>query len=148
MELIPLIWLGLGLGLILIEIVLPGAVFGFVGAAAMVTGGLIYFDIVHGFVNIMITFFIISIVFILVLRSALLKFFPSRSTVENTDELVDAIGKIVEVTEDITPYRRGRIKYLDTSWEAQAETELEAGHQAVIAGRDGNCWIVKSLEGN
>jgi membrane protein implicated in regulation of membrane protease activity len=74
-----------------------------------------------------------------------MKLFPSDSEVQNTDETEAAIGKIVEVLEAITPYKRGRIKYLDVSWEAQADVDIEAGSQAVISGRDGNCWIVKSL---
>ncbi|MDN3647793.1 NfeD family protein [Reinekea marina] len=148
METLPLIWVIIGAVLIVIEFLVPGAVFGFIGAAAMLTGVLIHFGHIEGFVNIMMTFFIASFVFILFLRSALLKLFPDNSVVQNTDELQDAIGRIVEVTEDISPYKRGRIKYLETSWEAQAETDFVVGEQAVIAGQDGNCWIVKSIEGN
>ncbi|MDX1342355.1 MAG: NfeD family protein [Reinekea sp.] len=145
METLPLIWIGLGVALVLLELVIPGAVLGFIGGAAILTGILIYLGHLSGPVDIMMTFFVSSIFFILVLRTGLIKLFPSQSLVENTDETKDAIGRIVDVIEPITPYRRGRIKYLDVSWEAQADIEIEAGHQAVISGRDGNCWIVKSL---
>lgn len=148
METLPLVWIIIGAILLVIEFAVPGAVFGFIGAAAVITGGLIHYGHIDGFVDIMMTFFITSLVFILVLRSALLKLFPDNSVVHNTDELQDALGRIVEVTEDITPYKRGRIKYLETSWEAQADTEFVAGDQVIIAGQDGNCWIVKSIEGN
>lgn len=141
-------WLVTGAVLVLLELVIPGAVLGFVGGAAMLTAVLIHFGHVSGFVNIMLTFFISSIFFVLVLRTALLKLYPSHSTVENTDELKDAVGRIVEVTETITPYKRGRIKYSEAGWEAQSESEIEAGEQAIIENRDGNCWIVKPLEGN
>ena len=148
MESLVMGWLITGAILVLLELVIPGAVLGFVGGAAMLTGALIYFGHVTGFVNIMLTFFVSSIFFVLVLRTALLKLFPSDSVVENTDELKDAIGRIVEVTETITPYKRGRIKYSEANWEAQSESEIEAGERAVIENRDGICWIVKPLEGN
>lgn len=145
METVALIWIGFGVILILLELVVPGAVFGFVGGAAVLTGVLIQLGHITGGVNILLTFFISSIFFVLFLRTGLLKMFPSDERVDNTDETEDAKGKIVDVIEDITPYRRGRIRYLDTSWEAQSDTHLEAGSRAVIAGRDGNCWIVESL---
>ncbi len=141
----PIVWIILGAVLIVLEILIPGAVLGFIGAAAILTGLLIHFGHLVGPVQIMLAFFISSILFILVLRSLVIKMYPSNSVVQNTDELTDAIGRIVEVTEDITPYRRGRVKYLDTSWEAQSEVEIIKGNQAVIIGQDGNCWIVKSL---
>jgi membrane protein implicated in regulation of membrane protease activity len=145
METLALVWMGVGVALVLLELVIPGAVLGFVGGAAILTGVLIQLGHLHGPVNIMMTFFISSIFFIMVLRTGLMKLFPSDSEVQNTDETEAAIGKIVEVLEAITPYKRGRIKYLDVSWEAQADVDIEAGSQAVISGRDGNCWIVKSL---
>lgn len=145
METLALIWMAIGAGLVLLELIIPGAVLGFIGGAAILTGVLIQLGHLNGTVNIMMTFFISSIVFIMVLRTWLIKLFPSNERVENTDELQDAIGKIVDVTEEITPYRRGRIKYLETSWEAQSEEQIEKGDQAIIAGRDGNCWIVKPL---
>jgi membrane protein implicated in regulation of membrane protease activity len=145
METLALVWMGVGVALVLLELVIPGAVLGFVGGAAILTGVLIQLGHLSGPVNIMMTFFISSIFFIMVLRTGLMKLFPSDSEVQNTDETEAAIGKIVEVLEAITPYKRGRIKYLDVSWEAQADVDIEAGSQAVISGRDGNCWIVKSL---
>jgi membrane protein implicated in regulation of membrane protease activity len=145
METLALIWIAVGAGLVLLELIIPGAVLGFIGGAAIMTGVLIQLGHLNGTVNIMMTFFISSIVFIMVLRTWLIKLFPSNERVENTDELQDAMGKIVDVTEEITPYRRGRIKYLETSWEAQSEEQIEKGDQAIIAGRDGNCWIVKPL---
>jgi membrane protein implicated in regulation of membrane protease activity len=148
MATLPLIWLGLGVLLILMELVMPGAVLGFIGAAALLTGGLIHFGHISGPANILLTFFIASIAFVLVLRTGLLKLYPSESRVDNTDELVDAMGQIVLVQDAITPSRRGRIQYSGTSWPAQADVELVAGESVVITGRDGNCFIVKPQEGN
>lgn len=145
MDSVAMVWVSIGAVLILLELVVPGAVFGFVGGAAVLTGVLVQLGHIEGPVNILLTFFVSSIFFVLVLRTGLLKLFPSDDRVENTDETEDAKGKIVDVLEEITPYRRGRIRYLGTTWDAQCDTHLEAGSQAVIAGRDGNCWIVKSL---
>ena len=145
MEWLPLSWIIVGTILLLLEVIIPGAVLGFIGAAALITGGLIYFDTISGLLNIMMTFFAASMILIVTLRSTLLKFFPDNSVVQNTDEAQDAVGRVVDVIEDIMPYKRGRINYLDTSWEAQADAEIVSGEQAIITGRDGNCLIVKSL---
>lgn len=145
MDTLAIIWIGIGAVLILLELIIPGAVLGFVGGAAILTGVLIQLGHLTGPIEITLTFFISSIIFIMVLRTALLKAFPSHSLVQNTDETTDAIGKIVEVTESISPYKKGRIKYLDTSWQAQADVQIDAGDQAVIAGKDGSTWIVKQL---
>lgn len=146
MEQVAMIWIGIGIVLVLAELIIPGAVLGFVGGSAILTGVLIQLGHLQGPVPIMMTFFISSIFFIMVLRTALLKLYPAEDTVHNVDETEDAIGTIVEVIETITPYRRGRIKYLDVSWAAESDVELEAGLQAIISGQDGNCWIVKAIE--
>ncbi len=145
MEWLPLSWIFVGAILLLLEVIIPGAVLGFIGGAALITGCLIHFEYINGLIPIMMTFFVTSMVLIVTLRSALLKFFPDNSVVQNTDEVQDVVGGIVDVSEDITPYKRGRIKYLNTTWEAQSETQLLIAEQAIIVGRDGNCLIVKSL---
>jgi len=145
MEWLPLSWIIGGAILLLLEVVIPGAVLGFIGAAALITGCLIHFNFIGGLLPIMMTFFVTSMVLIVTLRSTLLKFFPDNSVVQNTDEQQDVVGGIVDIIEDVTPYKRGRIKYLNTSWEAQSDVQLLTGEQAIIAGRDGNCLIVKSL---
>lgn len=146
MEWVALIWLGFGVVLVLIELVVPGAIFGFVGAAALVTSALVHFGVISGLYEILMTFFVSSILFILVLRTLLLKLFPAEEQVHNTDETEDARGRVVDVTEAITPYRKGRIRYLDTHWAAASEEPIDAGQQAIIVDNDGNGWKVKPLE--
>lgn len=146
METASIGWFVIGITFVLAEFMVPGAVLGFIGGAAILTGILIQLGHISGVFEITMTFFVSSMVFILVLRTALLKFFPDDSTVQNVDETVDAIGKIVDVVEDITEYKRGRIKYLDVTWAAQADTDIPKGQQVIITGLDGQCWLVKPID--
>lgn len=146
METASIGWFVIGITLVLAEFMVPGAVLGFLGGAAILTGLLVQLGHITGVFEITMTFFVSSMVFILVLRTALLKLFPDDSIVQNTDETADAIGKIVDVVEDITEYKRGRIKYLDVTWSAQADTDIKKGEQVVITGQDGQCWLVRPID--
>lgn len=146
MDTLALIWIAFGALLIALEFLLPGAVLGFLGGSALLTGLLIHLGHVSGLIPITMTFIISSILFLVVLRSALLKFFPDDSTVQNTDETADAIGTVVVVIEDITATQRGRIKYLDVSWVAQSDVDIKKDEKAIITGRDGQCWFVKPAQ--
>ncbi len=140
-----IIWLIIGVILIVAEIIIPGAVLFFIGASCVLTGLLIHFGHISGFVEISLTFFLSSIFMVLLFRSLFLRLLPGKSTVSNTDELQDSLGDMVEVVETITPYRRGRIRYRGTTWDAQSDHHLEQGEKAIIEGRDGQCWIIRPL---
>lgn len=64
------------------------------------------------------------------------------------DTSSDMIGKIVPVSEDITP-SSGKIRFSGIDWNARLEkgcTEIIAsGNSAEICGVDGNVMIIKSL---
>ena len=81
----------------------------------------------------------------LILRSIFMKYFEGDYVVQNTDEDVDSKGKIVEVIEEIKPFKDGRIKYLDSTWKARSDDEIDVGNKAMIISRDGSTWIVKSI---
>lgn len=138
-------WVIAGGGLILLELVLPGGVTIFVGLAAMIVGGLIKLGFITTTLDSFLYFTVISIVLLLFLRSFFMKYFEGDSRVQNVDEDLDAEGSIVDVAEDIFPFREGRINFRGAGWQARSEEEILKGSKAVIVRRDGNIWIVKSI---
>lgn len=136
-------WLIAGCLFILLEFIVPGAILSFLGLAALVVAGLLNFKIINSIVMALIVWFLVSLLFILILRSFVLRFMPSDSSVQNTDEDLDAIGSEVEVIESITPPQLGRIRFRDTTWGAKSDQSIKANSKAIITGRDGNNWIVK-----
>ncbi len=130
---------------LLAEFVVPGAVLGFVGVAAALVGLAEYLGWVEGWVPSLTLFFVIALFMILVVRTLFLRFFPGDTHIENVEEEEEAHGAIVEVLQDITPAKHGRIRFRDTSWEAESDETLLRGEKAVIVNRSGSLWIVQSM---
>ncbi len=140
-----LIWLIAGLILATLELVVPGGIVIFLGLAALAVSmgfklGLLA-SLTHGF----IAWFVLSIVFLFFLRALFLKFFEGGFSVQDTTEEAEYLSALVEVVEHVFPYREGRVAFRGTTWPARSEEELPAGAKAVIVGREGNTWIIKSL---
>ncbi|MGB0453013.1 MAG: NfeD family protein [Bacteriovoracaceae bacterium] len=140
-----LMWLIAGAIMILLEFIIPGGIIVFLGVAALTVGGLIHMGWVDTVTIAFISWFIISIIYMLFLRSIFMKYFEGDSEVHNVNEDEDLLGSLVEVVEEIFPHSEGRVKFRNTSWVARSEEELKVGSKAVISGRDGNHLIVKSL---
>lgn len=141
-----LIWGVAGLVMALLEIVLPGGIVVFLGAAAIAVSAALKFGIMTSPVNAFIAWFITSIVFILFLRSFFMKYFEGDSSVQDVDESKEGIGGIVEVVETIYPHKEGRVRFRDSTWGARSSQQIDIGQKAIIEHKDQNIWIVKSLE--
>lgn len=140
-----LIWIIAGGILVLLELVLPGGVAIFLGLSAIITGSAIKFEAISGLVPALITWFMVSIVLLMVLRTFFIKHFEGDSSVQEVDEEKDYEGSIVEVVESVEPHREGRVSFRGVTWQARSEEEILKGSKAVILSRDGNIWIIKSL---
>jgi membrane protein implicated in regulation of membrane protease activity len=138
-----LIWLLSGVVLSLLELIIPGGIIVFVGVAGIIVSLLIKFGFITNLVTSFIIWFILSIIFMFVLRSFFMKFFEGETFVENTSEDEDAKGAIVEIVETIFPYKEGRIRFRGSSWKARSEKEIKKGDKGVIIERDQSVWIVK-----
>lgn len=138
-------WTSLAVLCLLAEFIVPGAVLGFIGAAAALVGLAEYLGWVEGWVPSLTLFFVSSLFLVLVVRTFFLRLFPGDSRVENVDEDEEARGALVDVVQDITPARHGRIRFRDTTWEAESEETLLQGEKAVIIARTGSLWIVQSM---
>ncbi len=140
-----MIWLIVGAVFMLLEVVIPGGIVVFLGIASVSVAALIHFEIVNDIPTAFMSWFIISIVMMFGLRSFFMKYFEGDSHTENIDEDQDSIGSIVEVVEDVLPHKEGRVRFRNTTWVARSDQEILTGKEAVIEGRDGNKWIIKSI---
>ena len=140
------VWLIAGIVLIATELFLPGLVVCFLGAAAIIVAALRWFGLIPGLMESFTVWFVTSIVLLLGLRHFLLKWIPSESTYDLTDEDVDAVGSIVDVVETVSDSnQQGRIRFAGTTWPAIArQGTLLAGQKAKLLYRDNLVWVVDS----
>lgn len=138
-------WLVLGIFLVCLEFIVPGAIVVFLGVAALLVGGLLYFSIVTSWVSAFIAWFILSLFLMLFLRSLFVVYFEGDSRIDNVDEDKDMIGSVVEVIETIHPYKDGRVRFRDSSWTARSEEELAVGQKVRVVKRLGNTLQVQSI---
>ncbi|NRA65919.1 MAG: NfeD family protein [Pseudobacteriovorax sp.] len=139
-------WLYLAIILILAEFLVPGAVLIFIGLAAGIVGVLVYLGWIDGLIASATTFFMISLVFVLGLRSVALKFLPGDTSVDNVSLDDEPIGAIVEVISEISASVPGRISYRGTGWPAKSSSSHEKGDKVIIKGKSDEYWLVTSIE--
>ena len=140
-----LIWIVAGTVMALLELVLPGGIIVFLGLSAMLVGALVYFGLVTTIPMAFMSWFIVSVVMILFLRSLFMKYFEGDSIVHNVDEDQNLVGAVVVISEKVRPYKDGRVKFRDTTWGARSEEEIGVGSKAQVIKREGNVLIIKSL---
>lgn len=140
-----MIWSLIGATLVIAEFVLPGGIVVFLGVSALVVGGALYLGWIDSLYVAFMTWFITSILSLIFLRTLFMKFFEGDSQVQNVNEEEDLVGALVEVVEDIYPYKEGRVRFRESTWSARCENEVHAGQTVRILERDGNCLIVKVL---
>jgi membrane protein implicated in regulation of membrane protease activity len=145
-ETITWIWLIAGILLIATELFLPGLVVCFLGAAAIIVAILRWFGLIPGLMESFTVWFVTSIVLLLGLRHFLLKWIPSESSYDLTDEDVIAVGSIVDVVETVSDSgKQGRIRFAGTTWPAiTRQGTLLAGQKARLLYRDNLVWVVES----
>lgn len=131
--------------LMALEIVLPGGIVVFLGVSTLLTAGVLYMGWITTWPSLVIFWLITSIFLLLVVRSLFTRFFEGDSKVQNVNELKDAIGAIVKVHQEITPYKEGRIDFRGSTWPARSDHDFKVNESVVILGQDGNIWIVGPL---
>ena len=140
-------WIIAGVVLILLELILPGMVLGFLGGGALIVAALIWWGWIVTWTSSLTTWFIVCVVLLVTLRGFFQRLVGGESEVQSTDEDVDAYGTIVEVVETITPERQGRIHYRGAPWEAICyDGTIEAGGKATLAFRENLVWVVEAAD--
>jgi membrane protein implicated in regulation of membrane protease activity len=135
-----LIWFLVGLGLILLEFVLPGVILVFFGVGAWCAALTTWIGVSGGLAGQLWVFAISSTLLLLLLRRrvrARLSGYTSDTQDPNVN-LDEFRGQRVTVLTAIEPGQSGgRVEYKGAGWNAVAETALAAGERAVIVGKDG-----------
>lgn len=143
---VPQNWALFGLILITLELFVPGMICLFLGLSAFLVSGLLEFGWVQGATSALTSWFIGTIIVVLVFQKFFKKFFPSNETYDEYEEDQVAIGTVVSVIEDISPqHDKGRIFFRGTTWNARSKLEISAGSDVVLVEREGLVWNVSPV---
>ena len=126
-----IIWAGIGIVLMLAEIILPGGIVVLLGAACLVVASALAVGLVEGIVQALTLWFIASMVLLLAFRQLTQKLVGGDSHVDNTDEDVDLYNKTALVKTVIGPaQQQGRVEFQGTEWPALGDgSEIPVGSQ-------------------
>jgi len=136
------IWFLVGLGLLLLELVLPGLVILFFGAGAWVTALVCAIADVNLNVQILI-FLVASLLGLVLLRKYLKNKFFSRKTSETQDQLEEFIGHRAKAVEDFKK-GIGKVEFKGTRWSARSMEPISKGQWVIIVSKDSLTLEVKS----
>ena len=130
----PVIWFLIGLGLLLLELILPGLIVIFFGLGAWITAlGLWIFN--YGINMQLLVFAVSSVAMLLLLRKSLKQRFFSTS--EESDALEDEfIGKVATALTTLPANVPGKVEFKGTQWSAVSDSEIPQGGAAKIIGKD------------
>lgn len=144
----PWVWLVIGAVVMLTELVIPGGVVFFLGAACVVVAGSLWLGLVDTWVEVMTLFFISSLVLVISLRFVVSKFAEGDSTVSNTEEILDEVDQLVEVLETIGPAdAAGLVKFRGSQWRALGDGGvMSSGSTARIVSRDNITLLVEPAD--
>jgi membrane protein implicated in regulation of membrane protease activity len=128
------IWFLVGLGLLILELVLPGLVILFFGAGAWVTALVCTFTNINLNLQILI-FLVASLLGLVLLRKYLKARFFSRSNKEIDDQLEEFIGRKGQAIDDFKD-GAGKIEFKGTRWSATCSEPISKGEWVIIRSKD------------
>ena len=128
------IWFLIGLGLLLLELVLPGLVILFFGVGAWVTA--LFCAITDINLNWQILIFLVaSLMGLVLLRKYLKKRFFSRTDKEIDDQLEEFIGHKAKAVDDFKD-GAGKVEFKGTRWTARCSEPVSKGDWVLIRSKD------------
>ncbi len=129
------IWLGIGIFLSLIELLIPGVFVVFFGIGA-ISVGIILSIFPIPFIAQILIWLVISVGGILLGAKFLHRLFPAQATKDPSNYKIYE-NKITLVIKDIKPNKKhGRIQFQGTEWDASSNEEILVGEYAKILHRD------------
>lgn len=128
------IWFLIGLGLLLLELVLPGLVILFFGVGAWVTALVCAITDIHLNLQILI-FLVASLLGLVLLRKYLKRRFFGRSDKEIDDQLEEFIGRKAKAIADFKN-GRGKVEFKGTQWSATCGDPVSKGDWVIIRNKD------------
>ena len=125
-----LIWFLIGAGFILLELVSFMFIFAFfcIGAWAAALVAAIF----PGLEQEIITFIVVTILSLLILRKKMVEIFQGNESKTNPTSNFPHSGRQAEVVTDITPHREGEISLGGSFWRATAKTDIPAGSAVTV----------------
>ena len=145
MDLTGWIWIGLGVAMMVLELMVPGLVVVFTGMAAVIIGLLRWAGLALDLPTSIAVWMMLSVALVFALRRALVRWLPAESRRDVIDEDIESFDQLVEVVADCDPgSNAGRIRYQGTSWPARALAgTVAAGGKARLIYRDNLDWIIE-----
>lgn len=139
LENIPLkyLWILVGLGIMSMELFLPGFIIVFFGIGAVITG-LLLMAIPMGVNTQLVLFAVLSVVLLVSFRRYAQGYFTGRVSNQNPTGAPMEVhaGETAIVTEDILPNSpRGKVEFHGTFWNADADVEIKKGAKVTIVER-------------
>jgi membrane protein implicated in regulation of membrane protease activity len=135
------IWFLIGLGLLLLELVLPGLVILFFGVGAWITALVCALTDINLNWQILI-FLVASLLGLVLLRRHLKKRFFGRTEKETQDQLEEFIGRKARAVEEFKD-GAGKVDFKGTRWSAQSDEPVSKGQWVIIQSKDSLTLNVK-----
>ncbi len=129
------LWLLIGLGLLFLEMLIPGVVILFFGIGALLVGVLCFFIPMPLSLQLLV-FMASSLLFLFALRKWAKLIFVGREGDDGKDVNSALIGTRAVVKVGAPAGRRARVELNGTEWTAEAETDLEEGQVVHVTGQD------------
>ena len=130
-----LFWFILGLGLFLLELVIPGFFIFFFGLGAWVTA--LVCLIGNPGTNLQIIIFAISsTLLLLALRRIIQKKFLNSKSTQSDDVEDEFTGKEALATIDFGGMKHGKVEFKGTTWTAESESEIKEGQRVITIEKD------------
>lgn len=133
MQMTPVYWLVLGVGLLVLEVMTPGLISLFFGMAGVTVALIVWLFPIPQTAQ-WLLFSLLSVVYILLLRKTMKKVFNGDKEVsERLND--DFTGRLAVVADPIAPNKPGRVEFNGSTWTAEAESELLKGQSVRILGK-------------
>jgi inner membrane protein len=135
-------WFIFGLGLFLLELVIPGFFIFFFGLGAWITAAVCLIG--HPGINAQIIIFAVTSVISLVALRKLIqkKFFYSKGSLSEDVE-DEFTGKEAIARIDFGGVKHGKVEFKGTTWTAESASEIKEGERVIIIEKDSFKLIVE-----
>ncbi|MFP6807579.1 MAG: NfeD family protein [Pseudomonadales bacterium] len=146
----PNYWIIAALALMVAELVIPGGIVFFLGAACLIVAGALWMGLVSQWVSALTMFFIVSLALIITLRSFFTRFVGGDYSFGNTEEILDDLDEVVDVVKIIGPGEStGKIEYRGTVWQALGNGQtMSVGSKVKIVARENTTYLVEPVSEN
>jgi Membrane protein implicated in regulation of membrane protease activity len=145
MKNIPVLWFLVGVGLAFLELATPGFVILFFGLAAITVSLVVWLCPALSFTWQLGIFMILTIGYIVFLRSWLKNMLVGKTSNEGGDPDSEVVGQQTTVVEAIPANGEGKVEVFGTNWRAVAATPLAVGTRVRVAAQNNLVLTVEPL---